>query len=95
MRALDAGARIEYDPVLVVTHEDTRVSPDALSSLGSRDGASIGYILRKHRYPTRTVGAHARPPARRRASWRSRGRDRARARFHLSTLRGRVLGYRS
>jgi glycosyltransferase involved in cell wall biosynthesis len=94
VRALNANARIEYDPSLVVMHEEKVLSPAALRSVGAREGASIGYILRKHRYPLGTVtrmflrplGGAVRAAA---------GRDPARARFHLATFRGRVLGYRS
>jgi GT2 family glycosyltransferase len=93
VRALDAGARIEYDPSLTVTHPDTRVSPTTLRSLGKRDGASVGYILRKHAYSKRMV---------RRMLIRPIGgalvavarRDRAQAAFQLATLRGRLLGLR-
>jgi GT2 family glycosyltransferase len=94
VRALDAGARIEYDPALVVTHPDTRMSPTTLTSLGNRDGASVGYILRKHRYPKRTVGKMLIRPIGGALVALAR-RDRTEARFHLSTLRGRLLGYRS
>jgi len=94
VRALDAGARIEYDPAIVVTHPDKRVSPKALRSLGNRDGASVGYILRKHGYPKRLVGAMLIRPIGGALLALAR-RDRAQAGFHLSTLRGRLLGYRS
>ena len=51
IRAVRAGARIAYDPSLVVRHvvreDDARV--------GARDGASVGYMLRKHDYPARVV----------------------------------------
>jgi GT2 family glycosyltransferase len=94
VRALDAGARIEYDPSLVVTHPDRRVSPTALRSLGNRDGASVGYILRKHGYPKRVVGRMLIRPVGGALVALGR-RDRAQAGFHLSTLRGRLLGYRS
>ena len=51
IRAVRAGARIAYDPSLVVRHavreDDARV--------GARDGASVGYLLRKHDYPARVV----------------------------------------
>jgi GT2 family glycosyltransferase len=94
VRALDAGARIEYDPSLVVTHSDRRVSPTALRSLGNRDGASVGYILRKHGYPKRVVGRMLIRPVGGALVALAR-RDRAQAGFHLSTLRGRLLGYRS
>src|SRR5207253_11475426 len=52
IRALDAGAHIEYDPTLVVMHSE---KPVDLKAVGARDGASIGYLLRKHHYPARTV----------------------------------------
>jgi GT2 family glycosyltransferase len=86
IRALDAGARIEYDPTLVVEHPRKPVDS---SAVGARDGASLGYILRKHRYPRRTVTRMLARPA---------GGvllDPRRAAFHLATLRGRLRGYRS
>jgi GT2 family glycosyltransferase len=94
VRGLAAGARIEYDPSLVVTHSDKRPSPSALRSLGARDGASIGYILRKHGYPKRVVGRMFIRPVGGALVALARG-DRAQAAFQLSTLRGRLLGYRS
>jgi GT2 family glycosyltransferase len=93
VRALDAGARIEYDPDVVVTHPDKEVSPAALRSLGSRDGASVGYILRKHRYPKRVVGRMLIRPIGGALVALAR-RDRGQAAFQLSTLRGRLVGYR-
>ena len=42
-------------PSLTVAHEAAQPSPDALRALGHRDGASVGYILRKHRYPARVL----------------------------------------
>jgi GT2 family glycosyltransferase len=93
VRALDAGARIEYDPSLTVTHPDTRVSPTTLRSLGKRDGASVGYILRKHAYSKRMVGRMLIRPIGGALVAVAR-RDRAQAAFQLATLRGRLLGYR-
>jgi GT2 family glycosyltransferase len=93
VRALDAGARIEYDPDVVVTHPDKRASPAALRSLGRRDGASVGYILRKHRYPKRVVGRMLIRPIGGALVALAQG-DRAQAAFQLSTLRGRLVGYR-
>ncbi|MBA3433797.1 MAG: glycosyltransferase family 2 protein [Actinobacteria bacterium] len=89
IRAVRAGAQIEYDPSLVVEHEvgrdDTRV--------GRRDGASVGYLLRKHAYPARTVVRMlVRPTGGAIASLVRR--DPVRARFHMATLRGRLDGYR-
>jgi GT2 family glycosyltransferase len=86
IRALDAGARIAYDPTLVVEHPQKATDP---SRIGSRDGASMGYILRKHRYPRRTVARMlARPAGGMLLNPRQAG-------FHLATLRGRLRGYRS
>jgi glycosyltransferase involved in cell wall biosynthesis len=94
IRAVDAGARVEYDPTVVVVHEDRKLSPSALRSIGARDGASVGYILRKHGYPIRTVGSMLLRPAGGTLLALAR-RDRAQAGFHLSTLRGRLFGYRA
>jgi glycosyltransferase involved in cell wall biosynthesis len=89
VRAVRLGARIEYDPSLVVQHpvriDDTQI--------GLRDGASLGFILRKHRYPpavlarmlVRPIGGVAVSLAR---------CDRPRAAYNVATLRGRVRGYR-
>jgi GT2 family glycosyltransferase len=90
IRALDRGVRIEYDPSIVVTHDAT---PRPLAHLGARDGASIGYILRKHRYPPWTVAGMVVRPAGGTVLALARG-DRERARFHLETARGRMRGYR-
>jgi GT2 family glycosyltransferase len=94
VRAVDAGARIEYDPLLTVVHPDKKLSRSALQAVGAREGASIGYILRKHGYPLSTVGRMLVRPVGGVALALAR-LDGTRARFHLSTLRGRVLGYRS
>jgi glycosyltransferase involved in cell wall biosynthesis len=90
VRALDAGARIDYDPELVVVHP-SEARP--LRTVGARDGASIGYLLRKHGYPRRTVATMLARPAGG-AILSVLRNDRARAGFHAATLRGRVLGYR-
>jgi glycosyltransferase involved in cell wall biosynthesis len=90
IRALDRGARIEYDPSIVVTHDATPRPP---AYLGARDGASIGYILRKHSYRPWTVAAMlVRPAGGTMVALASR--DPQRARFHLETVKGRVRGYR-
>jgi glycosyltransferase involved in cell wall biosynthesis len=86
IRALDTGARIRYDPSVVVEHPE---KPVDLVAVGARDGASIGYLLRKHRYPARVLTRMlVRPLA-------GAVLDPRRARFHLATLRGRLRGYRN
>jgi glycosyltransferase involved in cell wall biosynthesis len=84
IRALDAGACIEYDPTLVVEHPRKDVE---LTAVGARDGASIGYILRKHGYPPAIVARMLLRPV------GGVVLDPRRARFHLATLRGRLRGY--
>jgi glycosyltransferase involved in cell wall biosynthesis len=90
IRAIDAGARIEYDPSFIV-HHDATARP--LAQIGARDGASVGYILRKHGYPRRCVARMLARPATGAIVSMLRN-DPVRARFHASTLRGRLLGYR-
>ena len=88
IRAVNAGARIEYDPSLVVTHG--MVPDDAV--IGYRDGASLGYLLRKHDYSARTVVRMLVRPAG--GALLSLARlDVERSRYHLATLRGRFRGY--
>jgi GT2 family glycosyltransferase len=82
IRALDAGAHIEYDPTIVVQH------PRKHSDVAARDGRSIGYLLRKHRYGPSTVARMLLRPA------AGIVLHPKRARFHAETLRGRLSGYR-
>lgn len=89
IRAVRGGGRIEYDTSLVVRH-DVRVDD---AEIGLRDGASIGYLLRKHHYPLRTVARMlVRPLGGAVVSLAQR--DRTRASYHAATFRGRVHGYR-
>ena len=89
VRAVRAGASIEYDPSLVVTHDvradDVRV--------GARDGASTGYLLRKHGYPPRVVVRMLVRPLGGAVVSLLR-LDGGRCRYYLATLRGRIRGYR-
>jgi hypothetical protein len=91
IRALERGARIEYDPSTVVHHPRKEID---LSALGAREGIGMGYILRKHHYPARTVARMLVRPAGGVLVALAQ-RDGKRARFQLQTLRGRVRGYRS
>jgi glycosyltransferase involved in cell wall biosynthesis len=89
LRAVDSGARVEYDPTLVVEH--ALVPDDA--RIGYRDGATVGYLLRKHGYRwgtrarmlVRPLGGALVSLAR---------RDGERARYHAATFRGRLRGLR-
>jgi GT2 family glycosyltransferase len=92
VRALETGARIEYDPDLVVLHDDKMRSAAARRAAAQPEGASIGYILRKNRYPLRSVGRMFVRPAGAALLALARG-DRTGAQFQVSTLRGRLRGY--
>jgi GT2 family glycosyltransferase len=93
VRALRAGARIEYDPTLTVVHEERALSADDLRARGFRDGASLGYVLRKHRYPRSEVARRLMRPVG--GTLLSLARlDLPRARFHAATVRGRIAGLR-
>jgi GT2 family glycosyltransferase len=91
VRALQAGARIHYDPDLVVMHPEKQV--EAQRALRIRDGASVGYILGKHRYPLReTAWMLVRPTGGVIAALARR--DVGTARLHAATLKGRTIGLR-
>jgi glycosyltransferase involved in cell wall biosynthesis len=87
IRAIRAGAKIAYDPTLTIHHEE------GARDIGFRDGATVGYLLRKHRYPRRTVARMLVRPAGGTVVSLVK-LDRARARFHAATLKGRLRGYR-
>jgi len=94
VRALDSGARFEFDPSLIVFHEQRTFTTEELRVVGRRDGGSVGYILRKHRYPPRVVARMLVRPVGGIVVSLARF-DVARARFHAATLRGRFAGLRS
>jgi GT2 family glycosyltransferase len=88
VRAVDRGARIAYDPELIVRHPVRENTP----AIGLRDGASVGYILRKHGYSPTVVGRMLVRPVG--GALRSLATlDAGGARYQLATLRGRIRGY--
>jgi GT2 family glycosyltransferase len=89
IRAVKTGARIEYDPSITVTHRLGRDDP----AIGFRDGASVGYLLRKHGYRAPMLARMAVRPLGGMAVSLAQ-RDRGRARYYANTLRGRLAGYR-
>lgn len=94
VRAVRGGARIAYDPELTVVHETQRLTGDALRRRGFRDGASLGYVLRKHRYPAPEIARRlTRPLGGAVVSLAAFDGDRAG--FHLATFRGRLRGLRA
>jgi len=93
VRALCSGARIEYDPALVVVHPVRPTTGDALVALGRRDGGSVGYVLGRHGYPASAVARMLVRPAVGVLASLVR-LDTTGARFHAATLRGRISGLR-
>jgi glycosyltransferase involved in cell wall biosynthesis len=89
VRAVAAGGRIVYDPSVIVLHE---LREDD-TAIGLRDGASMGYLLRKHGYPPRTLARMLVRPVGGALLALAR-LDLPRARYYAATLRGRIRGYR-
>ena len=90
-RALRDGARLEYDPSLVITHPAKQVGGDELVALGRRDAGSLGYVLAANRYPRTTVLRLLLRPLVASVAFAVL-LDTTRARFHLATLGGRLRG---
>ena len=61
--------------------------------IGRRDGAVVGYLLRKHGYPARTRGRMLVRPLGGAVVSLGRG-DLGRARYHAASFRGRLEGLR-
>ncbi len=91
VRALRGGARLEYDPSIVVTHPAKRPGADELLALGRREGGAVGYVLAAIRYPPWTI---LRLLVRPLLAFVAFGAllDTTRARFQLATLAGRLRG---
>jgi glycosyltransferase involved in cell wall biosynthesis len=92
LRAVRSGARVVYDPAVTVTHARRRYTSSELRAVGLRDGASVGWLLRRHGYGGRTTARMLLRPVGGIGASLARG-DLARASFHAATLRGRVRGY--
>ena len=92
LRAVRTGAAVRYDPSIVVRHPQPDMDAAELARVGRRDGASVGYLMRKHRLGGRALGRALVRPIGGIALAAAR-RDGAQARFHAATLRGRVTGY--
>jgi glycosyltransferase involved in cell wall biosynthesis len=92
LRGLRAGGRIDYDPGIAVTHPRKTYTAAELRAVGYRDGASVGWILRRHGYGPRTTARMLLRPLGGAGASLLRG-DVRRATFHAASLRGRVRGY--
>jgi GT2 family glycosyltransferase len=93
IRAVRLGARIRYDPRLAVTHDEAPLDAAGARALRYRDGASVGYILRKHAYSSRSLGRMVVRPVGG-AALSLVKLDPEGARLHTATLRGRLAGLR-
>jgi len=92
LRAIRSGARVVYDPAVTVTHARKRYTASELRAVGHRDGASVGWMLRRHGYGGRSAARMLLRPVGGIGASLLRG-DLTRASFHAATLRGRVRGY--
>ena len=91
VRALQVGARIEYDPSIAITHPVKPVTSDGLVALGRRDGGSIGYVIARNGCSWRIVSRMLVRPAG--ATLMSAILlDFTRMRFYAAALIGRVRG---
>ena len=94
VRALHLGARIEYDPEVVVLHPARRLTAEQERTHADSVGASVGVILAQGGYSARAVARMVVRPVGGAAASLLRG-DVRRARYHLATVRGRIAGYRA
>ena len=92
LRAIRSGACVVYDPAVTVTHARKRYTASELRAVGRRDGASVGWLLRRHGYGARTTARMLVRPVGGIGASLVRG-DLTRASFHAATLGGRLRGY--
>lgn len=92
LRAIRSGARVVFDPAVTVTHARKRYTASELRAVGRRDGASVGWLLRRHGYGARTTARMLVRPVGGIGASLVRG-DLTRASFHAATLGGRLRGY--
>jgi glycosyltransferase involved in cell wall biosynthesis len=91
IRALDLGAVLTHDPEVVVLHE-LRGDDARTAQRGRREGAALGFLLGKHRYPARVVARMLVRPAGGAVAALLR-LDGGLARYHAATLAGRARGW--
>jgi Glycosyl transferase family 2 len=94
VRALAAGAHVEHDPSLRITHPLREPTSAELAALGARDGGSVGFVLGLHPLGPRIGARMLTRPLGGAALALAHG-DTADARFHAETWRARVRGYRA
>ena len=91
VRSLRHGARLRYDPTLLVEHLPTPPSARFSAERGLRDGLSLGYVMRKNRVPTRIVARMLVRPLLAIPVRLAHGDVRG-TRFQAATLAGRTRG---
>jgi hypothetical protein len=92
VRALDAGAALDFDPALEVRHALRPTDAASRAAEARCSGGAVGFILRKHRFPRRTVARMLIRPLGGAAAAALHG-DLAGARFQARVLRWRAAGY--
>jgi glycosyltransferase involved in cell wall biosynthesis len=93
LRAMRQGARLFYDPGLLVGHPHLqRDRMPGGPQRAFRYGAGVGHVLRKHRYPLWYVAYQWARPLGGAALCLARGQVRT-ARYHFATFCGRVYGW--
>jgi glycosyltransferase involved in cell wall biosynthesis len=93
VRAVRSDARIAYDPALTVTHPAKTLTDEERRAIAYRDGASVGYVLRKNRYPARVVSRMLVRPLGGAVVSLVR-LDHRQARVRAAAIRGRLAGLR-
>ena len=93
LRTLEHGFTLQFDPALVVFHEQTRkdASPETIAA-GRSYGMGMGRVLRKHGYPWWSGAYHAARSFGGAAIELGRGHS-GEARFHWGVGRGRARGW--
>jgi glycosyltransferase involved in cell wall biosynthesis len=94
VRALRGGATARHDPSLVVHHRLGEPAGAELVAIGRRDGASVGFLIGRHRLGCRVLARMLVRPVGGIVAALAR-RDVTRARFHGATWRARLRGYRA
>ncbi len=93
IRCLDLGAQLAYDPGLVVEHPSPPRTGEEQLAAAARAGATVGHLLRRHRYGPRTLTRMLTRPIGGAVAALVRG-DMTGARVQRVTLTGRMRGYR-
>lgn len=93
LRALARGYVCVFDPAVVGHHAELDIASPAMLSKGRAYARGLGYVLRRHGFPARTIVAWVVRPVARAAIALARG-DRTRAAYYRNVALGRIEGWR-